>query len=180
MEGPKQNQSPESVEKLKPKSLSTAKGSVYTYLPDGRTQRYKKATETLEAPQDLLVFIPPFEKIIDKARELYPDFFTNVEDATQFQQLLLEYMAKDGTKTIRPGADQQEIYSLIGTSPDLQVFLYFIDKIKNKVDFILPTSREPKIGYNTFDARKFYDETEELHKRQRHIGNKVVSIEYEQ
>jgi hypothetical protein len=180
MEGPTQKQASESVEKLKPKSLTTAKGSIYTYLPDGRTQRYKKATETLEAPQDLLVFIPPFEKVIDKARELYPNFFTNIENDTQFQQLLLEYMTKDGTKTIRPGADQQEIYSLIGTPRDLQVFLYFIDKIKNKVDFILPTSREAKIGYNTFDARKFYDEGAKQHMRERHIGNKVVSIEYEQ
>jgi hypothetical protein len=65
----------ESIERHKPTRLVTAKGSVYTYLPDGRTQRYKAATETLEAPQDLLVFMPPWNTIETKAKELYPEVF---------------------------------------------------------------------------------------------------------
>jgi hypothetical protein len=169
----------ESIERQKPTRLVTAKGSVYTYLPDGRTQRYKAATETLEAPQDLLVFMPPWNTIETKAKELYPEVFEGVENETQFEQLLLEYMAKDGTKTIRPAVDGQEIYSLVDTDLEDQVFLNFIDKVRKRVDFVLPTSREPKVDYSTFDARKYVDEETGETMRERHIGNKVVNIEYE-
>lgn len=38
--------------------VETEKGSVYTYLPDGRTQRFKKAANETYSPQDAIVFIP--------------------------------------------------------------------------------------------------------------------------
>jgi len=171
---------PESQEKVpKPKSVTTARGSVYTYLEDGKTQRFKKAEESLKEPQDLLVFIPPWETIADKALELYPYIFEGVDNSVQFEQVILEY-AQDqtGKKTIRPAINSEEVYSLVDRDPSEQVFLNFIDKENKRVDFILPTSREPKIGYSTFDARMFYDEETGNRMRERHIGNEVISIEY--
>jgi hypothetical protein len=167
---------PEQIKR--PKSITTAKGSVYSYLEDGRTQRYKLANETLESPMDLLVFIPPWEQIADKAKELYPDIFAGIENETQFEQLMLEYMEKRGKKTIRPAVGTQETYSLANMSSDTQVFLNFVDKENRRVDFVLPTSREPKIGYKTFDARKYIDPDTRESMKERHIGNKVVKIEY--
>ena len=169
----------ESTEKRKPKTVTTSKGSIYTFLPDGRTQRYKTAEGKMEAPQDLLVFIPPWENIAQKAKELYPEIFSSIDNAIQFEQLLLEYMVKGSPKTIRPAIDGNETYSLVGTTPEATVFLNFINKETKRVDFALPTSREPKVGYSTFDARKFLDITDNITKRERHIGNKIVSIGYE-
>lgn len=169
----------ESLEKRKPKTITTSKGSIYTFLPDGRTQRYKTAEGKMEAPQDLLVFIPPWENITQKAKELYPEIFSSIDNAIQFEQLLLEYMVKGSPKTIRPAMDGNETYSLESTPPEATVFLNFINKDTKRVDFALPTSREPKIGYSTFDARRFLDSADNIVKRERHIGNKIVSIDYE-
>lgn len=44
-------------ERQKPAEVITARGSVYRYLSDGRTQRFKTATGELHEPQDTLVFI---------------------------------------------------------------------------------------------------------------------------
>ena len=133
----------------------------------------------MEAPQDLLVFIPPWKMIEKKAVQLYPEIFSGVENEVQFEQIILEYMEIDGPRTIRPAINGQEVYSLLEISSDAQVFLNFINKIEKKIDFALPTSRDPKLGYTTFDAREFIDEKDGKLYKERHIGHKIVSIEYE-
>lgn len=51
----------QATEKLKPvQSFVTEQGSVYTYLEDGTTQRFQKATDTLHEPQDAIVFVPDY------------------------------------------------------------------------------------------------------------------------
>lgn len=55
-----------SQETLKPSEIITEKGSVYRYLPDGRTQRYKAITNVLNEPMDVMVFVPPWELIKDQ------------------------------------------------------------------------------------------------------------------
>ncbi len=179
MEGPTQN--PESAEKRKPKSITTAKGSVYTYLPDGRTQRFKTVDGKMEAPQDILVFIPPWNTLANKAKQMYPEIFESIEDEMQFEQLLLQYAQLKGFVIIPVTADGMKVKSLNELATNESLYLAF--GVKNgdtqKIHFSLPVGKEPQLDWKTFDTRKFYDETDGILKREIHIGNKVVSIEYE-
>ena len=159
----------------KPKSIITAKGSKYTYLDDGRTQRYKKVSNETSEPQDLLVFIPPWEKIRESAISHYPHIFKGIENQVQFEQVVLDYMHKG--KTIRPVNKEGKV---LETTQKLaageEIFLAFINKEDGNV-FHLPVSKRPKIGWLTFDTRLYTDESGAI-MRERHIGNAVTRIEY--
>ena len=47
--------------------IVTEHGSVYQYLPDGRTQRQNKVKDKTYEPQDILVFVPPYEWVAENA-----------------------------------------------------------------------------------------------------------------
>jgi hypothetical protein len=161
------------------RSVTTARGSVYTYLPDGRTQRFKKATNELHEPQDVLVFIPPWELIKDEAPKLYPRIFNNIENSAYYHELLLEYAQYQG-RTIRPVDEKGALVESNKQAREAgRVFLAFIDKNNPECSFTLPVSVDPKPGWNSFDTRKFKDKNGEEF-RERHIGNEVVNIEYQQ
>ena len=167
---------PEKEEK-RPVELTTERGSVYQYLPDGRTQRFKTATGELNEPQDTLVFIPPYDLIGTQAVKAYPKIFNGVENETQFTQILLEYAQTSG-KTIRvingKGVELKDAQEVATAG---QIFLYFVDKNNPKSNFFLPASKEPKLGYSTYDTRKYTDEQGGTI-RERHMGNKVIDIKY--
>lgn len=159
------------------RSVTTAKGSKYTYLPDGRTQRFKKVTGELEEPQDVLVFIPPWDMIKDQAIKFYPAIFSGIENQLQYEQLLLEYSQISG-RTIRPRSPEgREIFTNQEAKSVSRVFLDFVDRSKAAADFTLPVSVEPKKGYLSFDTKKYSNEKGETI-RELHIGNRVVEIEY--
>lgn len=161
--------------------IETEKGSVYQYLPDGRTQRYKKVENKHYEPQDALVFIPDWSWVSKNAPE-------NVlmklgENETQYNQTILEYAQVKGNK----------IYIVDGKGNKLEtnqaiketkgaVFLWFGhtentgEKDKLIQDLAIPVSTEAKKGYYTFDTRKY--KTEKETKREVHIGNKVKEIIY--
>jgi hypothetical protein len=161
----------------KPTKVVTAQGSVYRYLPDGRTQRFKTKTGELDEPQDTIVFIPTFDLVGAKAAELYPEIFRGIENSLQFEQVLLEYSQLHG-RTIRViDENSTELHSNKAVQNAGHVFAQFIDRNDGKNCFTLPVSKVPKVGYLTFDTRKFHDENGEL-KRERHIGNAVVDIKY--
>ncbi len=161
------------------RAVTTAKGSVYTYLPDGRTQRFKKVTNELHEPQDVLVFIPPWELIKDEAPKLYPKIFSNIESPGYYQEILLEYAQYPG-RTIRPVDEKGSLVESNKQAKEAsRVFLAFIDKNNPDLSFTLPVSINPKPGWNSFDTRKFVDKNGEEF-RERHIGNEVVNIEYQE
>lgn len=161
----------------KPKSVTTARGSKYTYLEDGRTQRFKEATGEMHDPQDLLVFIPPWDKIGEQAVKMFPDIFKGIDNQVQFEQVILEFGQGKG-KTMRPVNEQGKVLtSLEDVAEDERVFIAFVDKNENKAVFHLPVSKEPQIGWNTFDTRLYKDEDGNT-VRERHIGNAVTDIEY--
>lgn len=161
----------------RPTEIVTARGSVYRYLPDGRTQRFKTKTGELNEPQDTLVFIPPFEMIGAKAAELYPDIFRGIENGLQFDEVLLGYAQLHGRTMRVVDENSSELRGNEEVRNAGRVFVQFIDRDDPKNSFVLPVSKDPKAGYNTFDTRKFIDEDGEL-KRERHIGNKVVEVKY--
>lgn len=163
-------------EKKEIECVITAKGSVYNYLPDGTTQRFKKAENKEYEPQAAIVFVPDYEtikKIAPKDLDVESVFGEN--DA-QYNQILLEKNQTKGSKNYIVNAQGKKLE----TNEAIQaengpIFLTFGSE--DKVDFFIPVSKEPKIGYYTFDTRKYTNENGEF-LRERHIGNKVTEIRY--
>lgn len=145
----------QSEEVTKPiESFETAKGSVYTVLPDGKTQRFKTATGEKNDPQDLIVF-------------------AKFKDSQQEQDFLSAQNRKDGQKLVVVDKDGN-IYNTNEEVKGKDVKLAII-KDGNIID-TAETSIDPKIGYNTFDQRRFEKDGEPV--RSTHLGNKVTKINY--
>ena len=162
----------------KPKIVTTARGSQYIYLDDGRTQRFKKATGELHEPQDILVFIPPWNKVASSLKSLYPHIFGRVENHSMFEQVILQYVHGQNKSLYVVDKDGRRIDASKDIKDGEYIALAFVDKDKDsKVDFFVPVSNNPQIGWNTFDARKYVD-AEGRNMRERHIGNTVVAIDY--
>lgn len=135
-------------------SFETSKGSVYTVLPNGKTQRYKTATKEQNEPNDLIVFVK----------------FKNVE---QEQDFLSAQNRQNGQKLYVIDSDGN-IYDTNEQIKGKDVKLAIIKD--GKVIETVETSIEPKIGYNTFDQRRYEEKGEKY--RSTHLGNKVVKINY--
>ncbi len=164
------------VERIKPKSLTTSKGSIYTYLPDGRTQRYKTKAKELCEPQDVIVFIPSWEEIKEGAQKNYPEIFGGIENTLQYEQLILEFAQTHGfTIHIVDGEGR-----LLLKNEDIEnverAFAHFIDKGNNRNNFFLPVRTVPKVGDYTYDSRYYKDGESNMHEQ--HIGNRVEEIDY--
>lgn len=174
----------ESSEEKKPKRVITSRGSVYTYLDDGRTQRFKEATGEMQEPMDLLVFVPPWEVIAEEARKRYPNL-SGIENDNLFNQFLLEVLHGydshyhktaigksdgSGVPLSRATSNNQIAGSAFG-----KVFLVLMPREGSGVDQIaLPVSVEPKEGWRTYDQGVTSDGKSTI----RHLGNKVVRVEY--
>ncbi len=164
------------TEKLKPKSIKTSKGSVYTYLEDGRTQRFKTKTGETREPMDIIVFIPPWEDIKEGAQKNYPEIFGGVENSIQYEQVILEFAQTNGFTIHIVDKDGKVILKNDDLEKAERAFAHFIDKGNNKNSFFLPVRSNPKIGDYTYDSRYFKDGESVMHEQ--HIGNKVEEIEY--
>lgn len=164
--------------------IETEKGSMYRYLPDGRTQRYKKVEDKYYEPQNALVFIPDWAQVSKNA----PDNILRKlgENAVQYNQIILEYAQKkeEGNKIYivdKEGSKLETNQAIKETEGP--VFLWFGRREKNDKkdkliqDFAIPVSSEPKKGYQTFDTRK-YKTKEGIIMREVHIGNRVKDIVY--
>jgi len=154
---------------------------VYRYLPDGHTQRYKKAENKHYEPQDALVFVPDWSWVSKNA----PDnmLMKLGENETQYSQTILEYAQMKGNKIyiVDEMGNKLETNQAIKES-DRTIFLWFghteIAGEKDKLvqDFVIPVSLKAQKGWYTFDTREY--KTEEGTKREVHIGNKVKEIVY--
>jgi len=156
---------PETREKPKTvKSFKTAQGSVYTYDNEGRTSRFKTVTGEQHEPQDITVFAqlsPDQEQAIlrayhqpgeqDKAKKVY----------------VLERQLDDTPKIIR---HTHEI--------KLEDRLYLGILNDNKLTFAVPATTQPTMGMNAFDMRTFKKDGARY--TERHLGNKVVDVTYEE
>ena len=135
-------------------SFETAKGSVYTILPNGKTQRFKTATKEQNEPQYLTVFV----KFKDTEQE--QDFLEGIQrsDTSGTKVYVID---KQGNKY-----DTNEQ----AAGKDVRLALVKDGKVIDTAE----TSTTPKIGYNTFDQRRFEKDGEKY--REAHLGNKVVKI----
>lgn len=145
-------EAPVSDKKAGIESFETAKGSVYTVLPDGRTQRFKTATGEQNEPNDLIVFVK----------------FKNVQ---QEQDFLSAQNRQDGKKlyVVDSAGNVYDTNEQV-KGKDVKLAIVKDGKVVETVE----TSLEPKIGYNTFDQRRYEEKGEKY--RSTHLGNKVTKI----
>jgi hypothetical protein len=158
-------------------SVITAKGSVYRYLPDGTTQRYKTAEQKDYEPQTAIVFVPDYETIKKSAPSSFNVYAVLGENETQFEQSILEKVQGNGSRSYIVNAQGTKLNTNEAIEQETgPIFLRFGSD--NKVDFFLPVSPKPKVGYYPFDTRKYHDPQDRQWKRERHLGNKVTEIRY--
>ena len=162
------------IEEKRIASIETAKGSIYYFLPDGRTQRFKKVENKQYEPQDVLVFIPDWETLSLKAPKDFLDRFENSK--FEFKEIILEYC--HSMKIYIIDKDGNKIDSNEKAKTASQIFLAFCKDSDSPADFIIPVSVKPKIGWNIYDTRKYFNETKQKWEREQHIGNKVAKINY--
>lgn len=156
----------------------TEKGSVYKYLPDGRTQRYKKVEDKNHESQDALVYIPNFEWMKKNAsKENLEKIVGEYNSSSGFEQELLHYVHDSGKVVQISGISGEPL----NTNHEIaayknQIFLNFGEN--GKTHFSIPVSRKPKVGFNTFDTRTYKKDGNIW--TEKHIGNKVATIKLKQ
>ena len=84
----------EKIDWIDIEKVTTAKGSSYKYLDDGRTQRFKKVEGKQYEPQDILVFIPSYEWIIKNNPKgaLEKIMSEGINNKIKFEQEILSYI----------------------------------------------------------------------------------------
>ena len=164
-------------EKKKPSRFNTAQGSVYEYLPDGRTQRFKTAINEQQEPNDAIVFVPPWDLVKNEVKKNYPKIFEQIEGQGLFEALLLDYVKVPGhTMRITDGQGKELLSNGEIKAAD-KVFILCLDKKDLANSFYIPVSKEPKIGFQTYDTSKYVGEDGQTY-RDKHLGNAVTEIEY--
>jgi hypothetical protein len=159
--------------------IETARGSTYRYLADGRTQRFKKVESKMHEPHDAIVFIPDYEHLVKIVPKEYMEKGVLGQDEADLEDTILDYTGK--YKTVRIIDSDGKI---LGTNKEMeqttkQIFLAFITRdmktAENNVDFYLPVSKIPELGFSPFEMTKSQNEAGEWVRR-KHLGNKVVKI----
>ncbi len=171
---PNQEPKENSIEQNKPTSFETEKGSEYRYLPDGKTQRFKKVEDKEYPPQDVIVFIPDWKTVEANApQEFLKDFNNN---PLEYEQTLLKYAQEmkvyitDGSKKINSNEEAAAAENL---------FIALCKDSDSSPDYVIPVSAVPKENFSPYDTRKFLDESSNEWKREQHIGNGVIKINYD-
>ncbi len=158
--------------------VETSRGSRYEYLPNNRTQRFKKVEGKKYEPQDAIVFVPDYQTVQKIAPKDVIESGVFGENEAQYEQELQSYVQGSGGKRRVFLVNQKG--RVLTTNEQIAnekiVFLALQDKTRNRIDLIIPVSKEPKLGYYPFDTRTYREGERDL--TERHIGNKVVKIGY--
>ena len=152
----------ETVKKVE--SFKTSRGSIYTYDDEGKTTRYKKATEKLQPKHDLTVFADLTE---DEREQIELAIFSFGEPEEKVY--VLEGKPK---KHLEIRRDISEV-----KDPD-NLFLVILEGGERYTLFKKATLT-PTIGYTVYETRSYYDDDGQYW-TSRHMGNKVVEINYEE
>ncbi len=157
-------------------SFETELGSRYTYLPDGTTRRFRQVSEEIMAPQEAIVFVPPYELVIGQAPD-YAKPFLGTSPA-EYVRRMIEYAQKVGNPNFRARIMDSR-GNMLWKNVDIkaepgQLYLAFLSN-KHTVDYQVPVSKEPKEGYYPFDAtrRALHDHAYE---NMTHLGSKITII----
>lgn len=159
----------------KPRAFMTDHGSVYQYLPNGKTERFKTATGERHPEQDILIFIPPWRILEEEAKKIYPNL-AGIDNETIFHEALLEFVHKKDKFSGVIDENGKELFSNAEIVKAKQAYLACFDMQNSKQDFKLPVGRYPAPGWFTYDSRFCEQDGKKI--RKSHIGNKVTQVEY--
>lgn len=162
---------------LLPKKIITAEGSEYTYLENGKTQRFKTVEQDMKEQQDVLVFIPRINSLKEWAHyDHLPNWVKEYTDDQVKEILAREYVHNTSRRVFLVDGSGKIIRNNQEASVASELLLSFGNQ--ETTDFALPVSTDPSLGSNTFDARFFKNEAgEDVYSC--HIGNTVINIEYQ-
>lgn len=141
-------------------SFTTTMGSVYKYDSEGRTSRFKTATGEQHETQDITVFA-------NISPETQMKLLGAIHEVGDDKVYVLERQENGEGRIIRKREevkDPQKLYLGIVSG--------------GKILTNGPAVLEPRIGYTVFDTRQFQKDGQRF--TERHLGNKVATIEYEQ
>jgi len=148
------------------KTFKTAQGSIYTYDQDGKTTRFKTATGEQQKRQDITVFanLTP-----DEEQEVL-HAYQHVDDKYKNSKVYIVERQKGNVPKflfdIKDIKDPNEICLVV-----------ILDKNTGAYSLVKKASVTPTVGSNAFDMRQWNEDGQTL--RERHLGNKVVDIQYE-
>jgi hypothetical protein len=169
---------PESCEVNRdPDLVITEQGSRYKYLPSGKTQRYQPKKGILHPPMDALVFIPDYQTILKAAPNWFDVKGILGANTAEYEGIIF--------RGIYRRTSQNFIVTLDGLwlRNDLEIRQYggpvFLTFGEGKnVDFRIPVSPQPRIGYEAFDTRIYFKTEIGMQVKEIHLGHKVVAIKY--
>lgn len=141
-----------------PESFETSQGSIYKYLPDGRTQRYKTAEGKGYDPQDLTSFVK-FKDLEQEQR-----FLSGVQEGY-----------RNGTKVYLIDKNGK-IYNRNEEAAGKDVKLALVNYKTGEVIETAKTTLTPEKGYKVFDQRRYKEGSQEF--REKHLGNEITKINY--
>jgi hypothetical protein len=156
-------------------AIETSQGSVYKYLSDGTTQRFKKTESKEFKPQDLMVYIPDFDYI--RARTEWSSLVERFEnDEHLYNQTLLKTTHGEGDAYVvdfdfNPPKILQTNEE-VRAGKKVSLVCIFRDGTPR---LSIPISPKPLIGFMTYDERTFTGDDGKSY-RENHIGNKVTKI----
>jgi hypothetical protein len=158
-------------------SFETAKGSKYTYLEDGRTQRFKRTDGTRKSPQSAIVFIPTYEIVQQIAPRKLIEQNVFGENELQYEQELLSYVQESGRSVYILDENGRKIESndeIAQAESRGRVCLAFLKG--KKTDFCIPVVSAPRVGFYPYDTTKSRSGNGFV--RARHMGHKITKIQY--
>jgi hypothetical protein len=164
-------------------NIVTEKGSVYTYLPNGQTQRFKKKTNTLCKPLDFLVYIPPFEELetlCGRHKVKNPNFLSEdhyaatipVFGAAGVDNFVIPGVLVDGDLYAVKDTRNNAVREAWEESGKIMGLGFYGSNSQQR--FVLPVSMFPIIGATTCDG--FVRPSSKGYDSKAHIGHKVTEI----
>jgi len=143
------------------KSFKTAQGSIYSYDAEGKTRRFKTATGEQFERQDLTVFV---NLSLDEEQDYLQAY--RGEGESKAKVYVVKRQADDSPKILR---DVSQV-----NNPD-RIYLAIVKD--NKITQLKKASLRPVKEWNSFDTRQFKQDGQTM--TERHLGNKVIDIEYD-
>jgi hypothetical protein len=151
-----------------PHSFETEAGSRYIYLEDGRAERYKYTGER-RPPHDVTIFIPDSETLANSFSRESLDRMGLTHKLEDYDLNLIEwvYSGEYGFfVTDQRGSTIENPEGLARSNGDL-ILLF---QKRGIVDFHIPISRIPRIGWSVFQTTSNDEGT------RNHLGHKVTKI----
>ena len=144
------------------KSFRTTKGSVYTYDQEGKTTRFKTATDKQHQRQDITVFV---ELKPDEEQRFLEAYHHPSKSSKDEKVYVVEKQPDNTPRIIR---DIQKV-----NNPD-NIYLGIVKG--GKLIGANKASLTPVIGYIVFDTRHYQENGKWF--TERHLGNRVADIQY--